>query len=279
MEKLFSFLYSIRYFLLFALLEGFALSLLIKRNNYQSAGYFNTHRAYVAGIHTMRQSTGAYLDLYKTNKELAEENARLQSELVNIRYRQVPDSLKSEFISSDSAKIIACLLVKNDVFSTRNYFTINKGSLDGVRPNMGVITPQGVFGEIKFVEKHYSTGVSLLHTKNSISAQIKGSKALGIIEWDASSAREADLTYVGRYYPVNEGDTVVTSGFNATFPYGVPIGKIIKVDGDNQTYYRLRLRLFTDFNASRHLYVVDRPFAKELDSLAKKEMEHRKLIR
>ena len=56
-----------------------------------------------------------------------------------------------------------------------NSITLNKGSLDGIKPEMAVISDEGVVGIIRNVNKHFSTVLPILNTEFSISARIKNS--------------------------------------------------------------------------------------------------------
>ena len=53
---------------------------------------------------------------------------------------------------------------------------------------------------------------------------------------------------------VAEGDTIVTSGYSAIFPEGIPVGTVDEASVENGNFYRIKVKLFTDF---RHLTYVD----------------------
>jgi rod shape-determining protein MreC len=167
----------------------------------------------------------------------------------------------------DAFDFIPARVVKNSLNSTQNYITINKGTLDGMRPYMGLIGPEGVVGEIKYCSDHYSTGFSLLHVKNEISARVSGSGAVGNLQWEGTNARFAKLKYIGNHYFVQPGDSVNTSGFNAVFPAGIPIGVVEKVSEDNQSFYNITVRLYANFGALDHVYVIKSKGRAEMDTL------------
>ncbi|MGB3619385.1 MAG: rod shape-determining protein MreC, partial [Catalinimonas sp.] len=159
-------------------------------------------------------------------------------------------------------------VVNNSIRRAKNYFTLNRGRADGIRPGMGVASPDGVAGRVRAVSERYATVTSLLHTKLLIAAQLERGQAFGRLQWDGRNPRTAKLIDIVRHVKPQEGDTVVTSGYSALFPEGMPVGTIESVAiRDNDTYYDLRVRLFTDFSTLQHVYVIENLQRPEQDSL------------
>jgi rod shape-determining protein MreC len=74
-------------------------------------------------------------------------------------------------------------------------------------------------------------------------------KVLGAVRWSGRYPCRAQMVYVPRHILVGPGDRVITSGYNATFPKGVWIGHIERVNlREEAPYYDIDLRLNTDFS-------------------------------
>jgi len=104
---------------------------------------------------------------------------------------------------------------------------IDKGSGDGVRPNMPAISPNGIVGLVLTVSEN-SSRVMLINDKNSrIDVLIQGNREIGILE--GSSDGTVRLSYIDRKVPVRVGDSVVTAGMGDAFPKGLPVGEVLEV--------------------------------------------------
>ena len=71
-----------------------------------------------------------------------------------------------------------------------------------------------------------------------------------------------------RHIRIQEGDSIVTSGFNSVFPHGLPIGVIdnVRLD-DAMTFYDVRVKLATDFTSLDYVYLIKDLLKPEIDSL------------
>ena len=132
----------------------------------------------------------------------------------------------------------------------------------------GVISKDGVIGQVKSVSDNFSTVTSLLHINLLISSSIKSSNTLCTVQWDGLSPYEAEVKYIPRHVVLQEGDSVVTSGYNSVFPPEVMLGTISAVNlTDRDAFYEARIKLSTDFTSLVHGYVVEHHQKEELDSL------------
>lgn len=270
MQRLFLFLYQYRAFLLFVCLEVISIWLIVKNNQYQGAAYFNSANRIAASILQTRQNINSYFGLREVNQTLAQENARLRERLSKseqlvfdtMKAGKVLDSTMLEF-EFQSAKVI-----NNSTRRFANFITINKGSEDGIVPDMAVINSKGVVGKVKATSKHFSTIISLLHPDLYVSSIIKRSGTLCTTKWDGRNPQQASLLYVPRHLKVHKGDTIVTSGYNTIFPQQVMIGVISEIKlKEDASFYDIDIDLSTDFEALSYVYVVKNNLKEEIDSL------------
>ena len=108
----------------------------------------------------------------------------------------------------------------------------------------------------------------MLNPNFRLSCKIKRSDNFGSLVWDGNDPSVALLEELPRHTVYTAGDTVVTSGYSAVFPPGLPVGEIIDDDTDhNQNFFTLRIRLFSDFSTLSTVQVVVNNYRDELLSL------------
>lgn len=265
MNVLFQFLFKYRTFLVFVLLEGLCFWIIVKSNSYHSAAYFTSSNRLSASVFNSSQEIKDYFSLREKNQYLAEENARLrQLILLTGDSTTIDTTLPDTTIS----KGIAAKVVDKSIFFRNNYLTINKGSLDGVKPKMGVIGTKGIVGQVKNVSSNYSTVVSLLHSKSLISATHNKSDALCTVVWKGEDPLFANLEFLPRHISLSVGDSIKTSGYNSIFPDDQLIGVIEELSLDDAaTFYTATVRLSSDFYKLEYVYLLEIPGKVEIDSL------------
>lgn len=277
MRNLFAFIYRFRAFLLFVLLEALCIFLIVRYNTYQGAAMFNSANTYVGRVLEFQSGVTDYFRLASVNSTLARENAVLRQQLMSYRQDAEADSTDqldtTFFAATDSARLEPFILhagrvINNSIRRTNNYLTLAAGSQDGVKPGMGVISPNGAVGRVKTVSRHYATVTSLLHSQMLVSAKIKKDNTFGTIKWTGGDYRTALLDYIPLHVKPEPGDTVVTSGFNTVFPEGIMIGTISEVERElDKSFYTIRVQLSVDFAQLSFVYVVENPRRPEQDSL------------
>jgi rod shape-determining protein MreC len=113
--------------------------------------------------------------------------------------------------------------------------SINKGSADGVAEDMPVISQQGaLFGKVFKVYKNYSQ-VMLISSKNSVinvKIQRQETEIDGVIKGQGGLAIYMDLVPIDE--TINQGDIIVTSALEGTFPKDILVGTVIKVEKNDQ---------------------------------------------
>ena len=133
---------------------------------------------------------------------------------------------------------------------------------------MGVVSHDGIVGIVKSSSRHFSTITSLLHSNIFVSSVIKRTGDLCSTTWDGRDPYQASLRFVPRHIQLQQGDTIVTSGYNSIFDKGTLIGTV-KETGikENATFYDVSIDLATDFNSLSYVYVIENRLRVEKDSL------------
>lgn len=269
MKRLLDFLLRYHYLLLFILLELLSLSFVIRFNNYQRVRFFNSSNSISGRIYERSANIGDYFKLQKINDKLAAENANLRSKIQSIKesdiYLQAHGPIDSNIVHSIPAKVI-----NNSINKLNNYITLNKGYKDGVKQDMGVISPDGIVGVVVNVSRNYSTVLSVLNEKWSINSKLLKTNNFGSLRWDGKDSRVAILNDIPYHVVVAVDDTIVTSGLSTIFPEGIMIGKALKIEhnqGDN--FQKVWVQLSTDFNSLDYVEVIKNEVYKEKIELEK----------
>ena len=256
-------------FLVFVCLELFCIWCIVSYNPYQGAAYFSTSTKVVGSVLAMNKSITEYFTLTETNSQLAQENALLKNQLLQeIQKNKIASDTSVSILKVRQFKFSVARVINNSTYHANNFFTIDKGSKDGIGVGMGVVSPRGIAGQIKACSDHFATAISVLNTKWSVSARIKNTKADGIIQWDVKDPTLVKFTNVGRHHKIKVGDTIVTSGYKeALFPEGMLIGKIVKISDDGGAYWNIDVKLATDYTSMDYVFVIKNILKAEKDSL------------
>lgn len=254
----------------FALLLGVSFFFIYKNNKFQRVLIFNAANETAGQVHAAYSETKEYLNMKRTNRFLMEENAALRAQLLSDKYKIYNRWLNTDTLYKQIFSYTPAQVINNSVDKANNYITLNVGSLHGVEPDMGIISPNGVVGVVKSVSPHFSVGLSLLHRKMQLSARLRNSDFFGSLTWQGTDENLLTLDYIPSYVNVREGDTVETTSYSSIFPQGLFIGTVknIGLDSD-EGYYRLGVKPATDFRRLTSAYVIKYSLKKEQAKLEK----------
>jgi len=269
MRSLFRFLLRNYFVLMFLALEAFSFSLLVSYNNYQRVTFINSTNDFVGTIYERFSHLDDYFSLSTTNARLAAENAALRKQLQRrVMLQERNPVMRPDTVDAPAYVFTAAKVISNSVNKQFNYITLNKGSRQGIKPDMGIICSDGVVGVITNVSPNYSTGLSLLNKRFSIPAKITKNNYSGNLVWDGEHSNTADLREIPFHIMVNVGDTVVTSSYSSIFPEGIMIGTITKWDQQGGTnFYNIKVELSTNFRTLKYVEVVKNTKQDELKKI------------
>jgi rod shape-determining protein MreC len=264
MRNLLEFLQRYNHWFVFILLEVFSFVLLFQYNSYQGSAWFSSANVVAGKIYDWNSEVESFFSLVKVNKELTQRNLYLESQLTAVNKRLVDISKDSTFLKSSQMeilkqyKLIQAKVVSNTLNKRDNFITIDKGSADGVKKDMGVACGTGVVGIVYLASAHYSIVIPVLNSHSNISCMIKGRGYFGYLHWSGGKSSEAFVDDVPRHAHFKLYEDVVTSGYSSVFPPGVMVGKIMHVyNSADGLSYRLNVKLGTDFGNLRDVCVID----------------------
>ncbi len=274
MNELFSFIVKHSKWLVFAFYVTISCMLLFNDDPYRRHVYMTSAGRMASNVYKGANNISSYFDLREINSDLNRRNAELQAQIVSLEITidRLREASFTDTLVVDSGvkpfEFIVANVIHNSISRPLNYITIDKGSADGIRPELGVIDRNGVVGIVSTTGPHSARVISLLNPNFRLSCKIKKSEYFGSLVWDGASPDEALLEELPRHSVYEPGDTIVTSGYSAVFPAGLPVGTVIDAATDrNQNFFTLRIKLLTDFTTLGNVQIVVNNQAEELKAL------------
>lgn len=279
MRNLQNFLLKYNHWFLFILLEVISFVLLFRFNHYQHSVYFSSANAVAGKVYEVSGGITSYFHLKSVNEDLLDRIMELEQQNHNLEDalgRHLSDSTELNSIRNlpnTDYQVFKARVINNSLNLVDNYITLNRGSKDGIRPEMGVVDGNGVVGIVYDTSSHYSRVISVLNSKSSISCKIVGSEYFGYLKWEYGDSRYAYLKDLPRHAEFNLGDTVVTSGYSTVFPEGIMIGTVDDMaDSNDGLSYLLKVKLATDFGKVSEVRVIARTGQHEQKELEQKSL-------
>jgi rod shape-determining protein MreC len=178
-----------------------------------------------------------FVDFLLGWKDLREENLRLREEVAGLRraaderreqeraYHRLADILDYRQVTGYSITVAAVI-----GYDSTNFFRtvlINKGTRDGLRRNLAVVTPRGAVGRIIKVYEGSSRVLLINDRSSGVDALVQRTRDQGVVQ--GLGLNQCEMKYLSRQSDVAVGDLVVTSGMGGIFPKGVRVGTVKNV--------------------------------------------------
>lgn len=264
MKNLIDFITRYNYWFLFLLLEVISFVLLFQFNSYQGSVWFTSANVVSGKVYEMSSEVESFFALSQVNEQLTQRNVLLEQQVKALQEKLTSVTQDSSYLRNNQYqylagyKYIPAKVVSNSVDKYNNLITLDKGSADGVKKDMGVACGNGIVGIVFMTSEHYSIVIPVLNSQSNISCTIKGRGYFGYLHWKGGDASMAYVDDVPRHARFKLYDTIVTSGYSSVFPPGMLVGKILHVyNSSDGLSYRLKIKLSTDFASLRDVCVID----------------------
>jgi rod shape-determining protein MreC len=195
----------------------------------------------------------------KQNRELQDEVSRLQMDQVRLkqdadqaRRLQALLDFKERFIS----KTVPAQVIGTSGTEQSRVIIIDKGSHDGIKPDMAVITPDGIVGKVKDVFP-LSSQVLLINDHDSGAGVIlERSRLQGVVK--GTSLGELQINEVMSDEKIEAGEHLITSGGDRIYPKGFSVGTVISAsaDLDNLPFMVIKIKPAADLRRLEEVLVV-----------------------
>jgi rod shape-determining protein MreC len=213
------------------------------------------------------------------NEALAMENAKLRQELYRtsaLLNAKIDDSILGLYPVQlpNSARVVHGKIVSNTVSQLRNFLIVNKGSKDGIKKDMSVISGKGPVGVVIDVSENFCSIMSILNKDNNVSVRNKSTLNIGQLRWKGGDIMVAELEEIPKHIKLKKGEIIETSGHSSYYPAGLPVGVVEKYSEDSKSNFaNIKVRLYNDFTNLRYVYLIEnieRPEIRKLeDTIAK----------
>ena len=213
----------------------------------------------VGGVRTSWSDYVALQTVREENDRLRQEVSRMQIALQQERaLAQQSRTLEQllELRSQVKLATVAAGVIAGSASPDFRTLTIDKGTADGLGPDMAVIAPAGVVGRV-ITPGARAARVQLLVDRNAAAgALVERSRSQGVVEGTGGELR---LNYVSGTADVAVGDVVVTSGIDGIYPKGFVVGQIESVERGSGAFGAIAIRPAVDFSSLEGVLVVLTP--------------------
>jgi rod shape-determining protein MreC len=261
MQQIINFILRNKTTLLYLLLLFLGMVMSIQSHTFHKSRFLNSANYLSGSIYGIQSDITSYFGLREENNKLLEENTKLK----NLLFNTEDQSVFKVPLDTFPFEVIPARIIKNSYALRNNYITIDKGTSDGVKQDMGVITSFGVLGIVEHTTKRFASVQSLLNTRSNINAKIKNTNNFGSLKWNTERYDVVQLEDIPRIIPLNIGDTIVTGAMSSIFPENIPIGTINKIDlMSSESFYKIDVSLFNDMTNLRNVYIISNKNSEEI---------------
>jgi rod shape-determining protein MreC len=193
----------------------------------------------------LRQRVAALEVQLQQEHALATKSERLQS-LLELKTEATLPTLAAEVIAGNPDPVMRTV-------------TINRGSADGVLPDMAVIAPGGVVGRVLGPVAGHAARVQLLIDRNAAAGALTERTRAGGMVVGAEGNPPLRMDLVSNLTDVKPGDAVVASGVDGIFPKGYAIGRVDRVEQGVGLYRTITVIPGVNFSSLEEVLVVMTP--------------------
>jgi rod shape-determining protein MreC len=190
-------------------------------------------------------------ELKQKIEQLELERVRLSEDAEQAHRLQTLLEFKEQFI----AKTVAAQVIGSSGSEQSRSIYIDKGSRDGIRPDMAVITADGIVGKVlRGVQNHVASVLLINDQTSGVGAILEKSRLQGVLR--GTPAGDVVLEKVMTDESVQPGETVLTSGGDRIFPKGLRVGTVTKVSPGQELFLNIRVKPAADLGRLEEVLVI-----------------------
>lgn len=209
-----------------------------------SAGNVWHNYFYLRGVRAENRS------LKQQIERMSLEQVRISQDADQARRLQALLAFKEQFIS----RTMAAQVIGSSGSELSRSVYIDKGESDGIKPDMAVITADGIVGKVLRVYRSTSQVLLIDDQTSGVGAILDKTRLQGILR--GTPAGEVVLEKVMSDEAVPAGEMVLTSGGDGIFPKGLLVGRVTKVAPGSELFLNIRVRPAADLSKLEEVLVV-----------------------
>ncbi|OPX87916.1 MAG: Cell shape-determining protein MreC precursor [Pelotomaculum sp. PtaB.Bin104] len=196
------------------------------------------------------------------NQFLEQEVGRLESQVVQMNEYKLESErlaglLNYKQVMAKDYNLLAASVVGRDPGNWFGTIVLNRGTADGVKENMTVITPEGLVGRVFSVSASTCEVLLITDPRSGVGALIQDTRISGVVEGVAGSVGIARMIHVPNNAPLEVGRAVVTSGLSSIFPKSIPVGQITEIRSDpSGLFNNADLRTYADLFRLEEVLII-----------------------
>lgn len=179
------------------------------------------------GIRGAGERLTQFWNLYSNYQTLNNRVQELEGKLVEMEeFKKENERLREllKFKKESTVKVVPARVIGRDLAPWRKTLLIDKGSKDGIKNRMAIVSVEGLVGRIVEVGPLSSRAILLLDPESRVSVLFQENRDLGLAEGDGSPWIR--VTHIDRESTVKVGDIVISSGLGGVYPKGIRIGRV-----------------------------------------------------
>jgi rod shape-determining protein MreC len=178
--------------------------------------------------------------LRQKNMELEAANSQLQVQIVELQQQVAEAQLLSTLVDYERRHVenryIAAAVIARDISPFMHYVIIDRGSDDGLRKGMPVITQQGLVGNIAAVTSGAARVQLINDPGSSINVVLQQSGVEGVVNGQITGEIELDM--VSKNATIQPGELIVTSGLGGKYPANIVIGQVVTIRSEAYSLFQ-----------------------------------------
>lgn len=198
------------------------------------------------------------IGLQEENRRLEEKISRLTQEL--IRYREgYLEGLRLRKLLEMKERIhhrtVTARVIDRNPGAIFKTLVIDRGSSQGVRTGLPVVSDQGLVGKVIETSFYVSRVLLIIDETSNIDVLVQGSRAQAILQ--GAGAAGCILKYVPKIETVQAGDPVITSGLSGIFDKGLLIGTVKSINrGESSLFHKIEVSPAVNFAKLEEVLVI-----------------------
>ena len=224
-------------------------------------------RAAIAPIE-LAERIGGY---FSTQAQLLEENAQLRARTLGLsrdalRYQSAQaEAEQLRRLIGSSERVDVRTMPAEVIYTGRDPYAqkvfIDRGSAHGVRPGSPVTDEAGVLGQVTRVHPLLSEVTLLTNPDQAIPVRVVRN-GLRAVAFGGGASGMLELRFLAANAEIQHGDRLVTSGIDGTYPAGLPVASVERIERDAEhTFARVISKPAAGVDRGRYVLVVDSPSA------------------